>query len=399
MEPHEVRVAPGAALGWARGMAVGFTAFAGLLAAGCFIGLLTQQLSRPQALSAVVIGVLGAFGVSWGVRGLRGLRELSRPVLLARFDGDGVHLHEGAGIDDMPDELAWTTIPWAWVGSVSHTSFDLRAAKQMGGEAGFECLRFVLADDSLLDPPHVQRPPMLAEWLGLTTTQLRAVVLTEPGDPAVPAATAWLRAHRPDLPLLEGSTAPWTTKATPDRWADRPRIAVVGAHGRLGRHVVDVLARREDVPAVALVRNEAHRALLERAGAEVRMVDVTEQGPSALAAALRGCAGVVHLAPSGLAVTVEAARRAGTNRLLLVADGKEDEVVASLPGAGLAWTAFRPSYLTDEPATGEVGLGDGTTPGPVPRADLAEVLVASIRDEASSGAVWPINGLPSSPAS
>ncbi|WP_137291842.1 NAD(P)H-binding protein [Nocardioides dongxiaopingii] len=396
MEPLEVAPAPGAGLRWLTGMALAFTTFMVFLAVGCLGALLTRDLDGPQVMSALVVGVVGALGTTAGLRGVRALRAAAHPVVALRLDADGVHLHEGAGIPDLPDDVAWTTLPWPWIASVTHTSFDLAASKRLGADMALDCLRFALVDDDLLDQPRFESPTstVLAEWLGLTPRQVRATLLGEKGAVEHQQVLAWLRRHRPDLAVLTGATAPWSTRASADRWPDSPRVAVVGAHGRLGRRVVEALARREPAPPIAVVRNEAHRAPLERLGAEVRMLDLEAQGVGAIASTLRGCAAVVHVATPSPAHVVEGALRAGVQRLVVVPGGWDgDEQVAVAARSGLAWTAFRPSALTDLPASGEVDLGLDVTPGPVSRADLAEVVAASIRDEDSVGAAWAITGV------
>lgn len=391
----EIRTAPTSGLRWVTGLSIAFTVFMALIGAGCLLGLLTQGLTGTGAFTAAVVGGVGVYGAVSGVRWTGGLRELAHPEVIARLDAEGLHLHEGIGVPDLPDELAWTTVPWGWITSVSHTTLDLRSVKTLGaGEVPIEVLRFTLGDDRLLDGTPSDNPQLqlAARMLALTPAQVRTVLLAEAGTADHAGAVAWLHQHRPGLAVLSGTVPPWSTRLTPDEWPDSPRVAVVGAHGRLGQQVVEVLARREKAAPVALVRNEAHRAPLERLGAEVRMVDLG-QGPRAVADALRGCAGVIQLVPGGSAVAVEAAQRAGADRFLTVSPSNADEL-GLIASSGLAWTAFRPGALTDAPATGEVVLGEDLAPGPVPRGDLAEVVVAAVRDEASSGAAWSIAGAP-----
>jgi hypothetical protein len=398
---YEIRTSPTSGLRWLTGVAIAFTGFSALIAVGCLLGLLTQDISGSQAFSAAVIGGVAAYGATAGVRGVRGLRAAAAPDVLARLDAEGVHVHEGMGVPEQPDQpegFGWTTVPWGWVSVVTHSTLDLRTVKTLGADVPLEVLRFTLADDRLLDagPFDGAHLTQAARLLALTPSQVRTVLLGEAGATDFAGAVEWLRVHQPDVAVLSGTTLPWSNRATPDAWPDSPRVAVVGAHGRLGRLVVEVLARREKAAPVAVVRNEAHRAELERLGAEVRMADL-EQGPAALADALRGCAGVIQVstAPTATAVVVEAAQRAEVSRLLLVPGvWNGDEEVAVAASSGLAWTAFRPSGLTEATPTGEIALGHDVSPGPVPRADLAEVIVAAVRDEASSGAAWPIAGAP-----
>lgn len=398
MTPLDITTAPSAELRFAVALRTGFAVFCGLLAVGSLLAFATRALDPEQQASALFVGVLGAVGAVFGLRRARQYRGFGEPLVVARLDAEGLHLHDGIGLVDVPEDLAWTTVPWAWVTAVSHTSFDLRSTKLLAaGDAPIDVLRFTVADDTLLDAGHIEQPHLghVAAALGLTPTQARTVLVAGKGDERQRAAVAWLQAHRPDLPLLQGSTAPWTTRATTDRVSEQPRVAVVGAHGRLGRHLVDTLVARGELNPVAVVRNEAHRALLERAGAEVRMVDVETQGPFAVAGALRGCAAVLHAGPVSPDVVenlLDAAHRAKVERVALVVSRQDGVAVSKLAGSGLQWAAFRPGSLTDATATGEVALGLDVSPGPVPRADLAEVLVASIRSEDAVGEVWPIAG-------
>ncbi|WP_139983393.1 SDR family oxidoreductase [Nocardioides litoris] len=394
MEPFVIHSSQTSGLRWLRGVAVGFTVFSGAIAVACVVGLLTRDLPATSGLYAAVIGAMAAYGVLAGVRWTRGLRGVAEPVEVARLDAEGLHLHEGAGVPDLPDRDAWTTVPWSWIASVTHSTLDLRTVKDLGAEVPLEVLRFTVADDRLLERPPVLRLELevAARLLCLTPGQARTALLGEAGATSYADAVRWVQQHQPHLPTLSGTTLPWSNRAQPDAWPDSPRIAVVGASGRLGREVLRVLGRREKAPPVALARNEAHRSELERLGAEVRMVDLT-QGPLPVGDALRDCTAVVHLAPTGLDAVVESADRAGVSRLLVVPAGPDAQQQVGLAAAsGLHWTAFVPSALTDAAPTGQVALGEGVVPGPVPRTDLAEVLVAAIRDFDSVGAAWPIAG-------
>lgn len=401
MDAFEIRNQPTSGLRWLTGMALAVAVFLGVLAVGCAVGLVTQSLPGVQALRALVIGAVCAVGSAAAARSVGSLRGAARPELLARLDAEGVHVREALVVaedpsEPVPDGAGWTSVPWSWVRSVSHTTLDLRASKALGAEVPLDVLRFVLTDDRLLDrgPLGGAHLAVAGRLLSLTPSQLRTTLVGEAGRTDHAAAAAWISTHRPDVAVLSGTSLPWSTRASADAWPDSPRVAVVGAAGRLGRLVVAALQRREKAPPVALSRNEAHRAELERLGAEVRMVDL-EQGPVVLADALRGCAAVIHLAPTPPTVVVEAARRAGVGRLLVVPGGwNADDVVAEVARSGLAWTALRPSLLTDDAPTGEVHLGEDVAAGPVPRGDLAEVLVAAVRDEDAAGGSFPVAGAP-----
>lgn len=199
------------------------------------------------------------------------------------------------------------------------------------------------------------------------------------------------------------------------------RIAVVGGHGQIARHLLVELRRSEHTP-VALVRNEAYRHELEGRGAQVRLLDIERQDAEAFAAAFEGCNAVVFTAGGGpdgnierkrtvdlegSLKSIEGARLAGIQRFVQVsAIGVDDplppdtadvwrayveakrDADAALRDSGLAWTILRPGRLTDEPATGLVSLGSAVGRGEVPRADVAAVLAAVVDQEATAGHQW-----------
>ena len=204
------------------------------------------------------------------------------------------------------------------------------------------------------------------------------------------------------------------------------RIAIVGGHGQVARHLVHLL-RRADHDPVALVRNEAYREDLEARGAEVRMLDIEHQGASDFAAAFEGCGAVVFAAgggPDGNAErkrtvdlegslkSVEGARAAGIRRFVQIsAIGVDDplpadtaavwrayveakrDADAALRASGLDWTIIRPGRLTDEPATGRVALGADVQRGEVTRADVAAVVAAVLDAPETVGQQWSlVNG-------
>ena len=204
------------------------------------------------------------------------------------------------------------------------------------------------------------------------------------------------------------------------------RIAIVGGHGQVALHLLHVLRRTEHTP-VALVRKEEYRAELEDRGAEVRLLDIEQQGAADFAAAFEGCAAVVFAAGGGpdgnierkrtvdlegSLKSVEGARQAGIKRFVQIsAIGVDDPVAgdagdvwsayveakrdadAALRASGLDWTILRPGRLTDDPATGRVSLGGDVSRGDVTRADVAAVTAAVLDVESAIGKQWNlVNG-------
>lgn len=199
------------------------------------------------------------------------------------------------------------------------------------------------------------------------------------------------------------------------------RIAVVGGHGQVARHLHSALLRRGHTP-VALVRKEEHRPELEGLGAEVRLLDIERQGAAEFAAAFEGCGVVVFAAGGGTDGDVErkrtvdlagsvksiaAARQAGISRFIQLSSmGVDDELpedtdevwkayVAAkrdadeaLRNSDLDWTILRPGRLTDGAATGRVALAPDLPRGEVTRADVAEVLAELIDAKNAVRAQW-----------
>lgn len=203
------------------------------------------------------------------------------------------------------------------------------------------------------------------------------------------------------------------------------KIAIVGGHGQVAKHLLVELRRTEHTP-VALVRKEEYRDELERRGAEVRLLDIERADAAAFSAAFEGCGAVVFAAGGGAdgnverkrtvdlegsLKSIEGARLAGIDRFVQVSaigvdrplpddtgdvwrayvEAKRD-ADAALRDSGLAWTILRPGRLTDDPATGQVALGPDLEPGDVTRADVAAVLAAVLDEPASVGRQWDLVG-------
>lgn len=203
------------------------------------------------------------------------------------------------------------------------------------------------------------------------------------------------------------------------------KIAVVGGHGQVARHLLVALRRSEHEP-VALVRKEEYRAELESRGAEVRLLDIEASDAAAFAAAFEGCDAVVFAAGGGpdgnierkrtvdlegSLKSIEGARQSGVRRFVQIsAIGVDDELPAdtddvwrayveakrdadaALRGSDLDWTIVRPGRLTDDPATGLVALGEDVERGDVTRADVAAVVAAVLDEPRTVGKQWNLVG-------
>src|SRR5262249_55637629 len=188
------------------------------------------------------------------------------------------------------------------------------------------------------------------------------------------------------------------------------RVVIAGGHGKIALLLERLLAGRGD-QAVGLIRNPAHVADVEKAGAEAVVCDLEAASADDVAALLFGADAVVFAAGAGPGSGVPrkdsvdraasvlmagAAERAGVRRFVQISSmgaGQpprpgRDEVWAAyitaktaaeddLRARDLDWTILRPGGLTDAPATGRIRLAAPPVPrGSIPRADVAAVIVA-----------------------
>jgi uncharacterized protein YbjT (DUF2867 family) len=188
------------------------------------------------------------------------------------------------------------------------------------------------------------------------------------------------------------------------------RVVIAGGHGKVALLLERLLAGRGD-QAVGLIRNPAHVADVQKAGAEAVICDLETASAEDVAVLLSGADAVVFAAGAGPGSGVprkdsvdraasllmaDAAERAGVGRFVQVSSmgagsppqPGADEVWAAyitaktaaeddLRARDLDWTILRPGGLTDAPATGKVRLAPPPVPrGRVPRADVAAVIAA-----------------------
>jgi uncharacterized protein YbjT (DUF2867 family) len=192
------------------------------------------------------------------------------------------------------------------------------------------------------------------------------------------------------------------------------RVVIAGGHGKIALLLERLLAGRGD-QAVGLIRNPAHAADVQQAGAEAVVCDLEAASADDVAVLLSGADAVVFAAGAGAGsgaprkdsvdraasvLMADAAERAGVRRFLQISSmgaGQpprpgSDEVWTAyitaktaaeddLRSRDLDWTIVRPGGLTDAPATGQIRLAAPPVPrGTVPRADVATVIAALLDD-------------------
>ena len=194
------------------------------------------------------------------------------------------------------------------------------------------------------------------------------------------------------------------------------RVVIAGGHGQIALRLERLLAARGD-EGVGIIRNPAHTADLEAAGAQAVVLDLENSDVDAVAEVLKGADAAVFAAGAGpgsgtarkdtvdrgaAALFAEAAERAGVRRHIQVgsigADNPDNAGVTEefrhylrakraaeddLKARDLDWTILRPGSLTDDPGTGLVLLAEQTGRGPIPRDDVAAVLVGLLETPAS----------------
>jgi uncharacterized protein YbjT (DUF2867 family) len=195
------------------------------------------------------------------------------------------------------------------------------------------------------------------------------------------------------------------------------RVVIAGGHGKIALLLEQLLAGRGD-QAVGLIRNPAHAADVQEAGAEAIVCDLESASAGEVAALLSGADAVVFAAGAGpgsgvprkdsvdrgaSVLMAEAAGQAGVRRFVQVSSmgagqppGRDgDEVWGAyitaktaaeddLRSRDLDWTILRPGGLTDAPPAGRVRLAPPPVPrGSIPRADVAAVIAALLDDPGS----------------
>jgi uncharacterized protein YbjT (DUF2867 family) len=192
------------------------------------------------------------------------------------------------------------------------------------------------------------------------------------------------------------------------------RVVIAGGHGKIALLLERLLAGRGD-QAVGLIRNPAHVADVQRAGAEAVVCDLETASAEDVAALLAGADAVVFAAGAGpgsgvprkdtvdrgaSVLMASAAERAGVRRFVQISSmgaGQPprpgtDEVWAAyitaktaaeddLRSRDLDWTILRPGHLTDVPATGRIRLAPPPLPaGSISRADVAAVIATLLEE-------------------
>ena len=198
-------------------------------------------------------------------------------------------------------------------------------------------------------------------------------------------------------------------------------IAIAGAHGNIAmRLAARLLARGDGV--IGLIRNPAHAADVQAAGANPVVCDLENATVEEIAAAVQHAEAVVFAAGAGpgsgaerkltidrdgAVKLLEATAERAVPYVIVSSVGAEnppgdDDVFsvylrakaaadAAVQASDRDWTIVRPGALTDEPGTGRVRIDTEPFRGRVPRDDVADVLAAVLHDKRASHRILYVN--------
>ncbi|MFE5564091.1 NAD(P)H-binding protein [Amycolatopsis japonica] len=198
------------------------------------------------------------------------------------------------------------------------------------------------------------------------------------------------------------------------------RVVIAGGHGQIALKLEKLLSARGD-QAVGIVRNPDHVADLEAAGAEAVVLDLEKSDMDAVAKVLDGADAAIFAAGAGpgsgtarkdtvdraaAELFAAASERAGVRRHIQVGSmGADKWETAEVPddfriylkakkaaeddlrARDLDWTILRPGQLTNDEGTGEILIAESTGRGPIPRQDVAAILVALLDSPSTAGRV------------
>ena len=197
-------------------------------------------------------------------------------------------------------------------------------------------------------------------------------------------------------------------------------VLVAGAHGLTGTQVINKLKLSKFTP-IAGVRKDEQIKQFESDGVAGRLIDVS-QTVNQLASHLDNIDAIVITVAGnslinldGKVKLVQAAKKVGIKRIILISavqinkfhDDDRQERMSQLEqyaadmyyadmyviNSGTDFTSIRPGTLTNEPDTQKVQIGNGLLNDKISRADVANVVVASLENNHTIGKAFDvING-------
>ncbi|MED1440049.1 SDR family oxidoreductase [Aeribacillus composti] len=189
-------------------------------------------------------------------------------------------------------------------------------------------------------------------------------------------------------------------------------IVVVGANGKIGKILVQLLKESNEHTVKAMIRNENQKEYFDSIGVKTVLADL-EGTVDQIVEAIKGAEGIVFTAGSGghtgadktllvdldgAVKTIEAAEKTGVKRFIMVSalqahnrqnwnEKIKHYYVAKhyadrfLVQSRLNYTIVRPGALLDEKGTGEIKIAENLERAAIPREDVASVIFASITEK------------------
>ncbi|MHC5293999.1 SDR family oxidoreductase [Listeria welshimeri] len=188
-------------------------------------------------------------------------------------------------------------------------------------------------------------------------------------------------------------------------------VLVIGANGKIGRHLVEKLAMEKGFFVRAMVRKAEQVSELEKLGAKPIIADLTkdfnyayDEIEAVIFTAGSGghtpASDTIKIDQDGAIKAINIAKEKGVRRFIIVssygADNPENGPESlvhylkakqaadeELKRSGLDYTIVRPVGLSDEPATGKVADVYGKPTNSIPRADVANFISEALTEKSS----------------
>lgn len=188
-------------------------------------------------------------------------------------------------------------------------------------------------------------------------------------------------------------------------------VLVIGANGKIGRHLVEKLAMEKGFFVRAMVRKAEQVSELEKLGAKPIIADLTkdfnyayDEIEAVIFTAGSGghtpASDTIKIDQDGAIKAINIAKEKGVRRFIIVssygADNPENGPESlvhylkakqaadeELKRSGLDYTIVRPVGLSDEPATGKVADVSGKPTNSIPRADVANFISEALTVKSS----------------
>lgn len=199
------------------------------------------------------------------------------------------------------------------------------------------------------------------------------------------------------------------------------KVLVIGAHGQIGQHLVQILQKKDDCQVIAGLRSAKQQEEYQKQSIATAFVDLTKPQSelekvmqdidvvvfSAGSGGKTGADATMMIDLDGAVKAINAAQKAKVNRFIMVSSIKandrsfwSDHVPPRIPEnyyyaakyyadqwllrSSLDYTIIRPARLLNEPATGKVQLAEQLTQSidilTITRTDVAQVIADIIQN-------------------